>query len=817
MLQTRDRDLLFHEVCRILVQQGALRAASVCVIEESSGTLVAIASAGTTQEPAGSRRGRPAPARFAAGFPLLCDGVPVAILRVQFPGAGAMQPADFDLLERLAGNLSIALDNIELERARSRVEEALHAAATRLRDSADAHRFLAELINAVPAPISVKDSAHRYVAVNDAFCRLLARMPEEILGREDAALVAPYMAARAVEMDDKALASGRPVEYEAAAVFQDRPHWLFVRKSALRRDDGSLVVVSVLIDLTQRRDTEQALRQSETRFRDFTSAASEFVWETDLDGRFTYISSRAESAWGYTQSELLGRQPAEFGAPGESERVRQWLARNMRADGSFDDLEYRIVNRNGEVRWLLINAVGMFDQHGQRIGQRGAGRDITDRKQAEARINHLATRDALTDLPNRVLLHDRLQQAMASARRQGCTVAVVFIDLDRFKNINDSLGHEVGDRLLCEVAARLSACLRETDTLARLGGDEFVAVVDGLKNAAEATGVGDKILRALAAPFTIGEHALVSTASLGVSLFPADAEDAATLMRNADTAMYHAKATGRNRLQFFSADMNHRAMERHSIESALRGALQARQFSLWYQPQVELASNRPVGAEALLRWRHAELGTVSPAKFIPVAEETGLIAAIGDWVLEQVCEQLALWSRVCELRLSLNLSIGQLRDSRGFLDRAQAIIRGSGIDPARLEFEITETLLASNVAEHARVLRALGALGCTIAVDDFGTGYSSLSYLKRLPIDTVKIDRAFVRDIVTDPDDAAIVGAVVAMARKLKLEVVAEGVETAPQLAVLRELGCDRYQGYVFSSALPPEEFAEKFLSTVVS
>jgi diguanylate cyclase (GGDEF)-like protein/PAS domain S-box-containing protein len=519
--------------------------------------------------------------------------------------------------------------------------------------------------------------------------------------------------------------------------------------------------------------------------------------------------------WGYTQGELLGRAPADFGAPGERARVRQWLARNTQADGSFRDLEYRIVNRDGEERWLLINAVGVFDETGRRVGQRGAGRDITDRKQAEARINHLATRDALTDLPNRVLLHDRLQQALASARRQGCTVAVVFIDLDRFKNINDSLGHEVGDRLLREVAARLSACLRETDTLARLGGDEFVAVVDGLKDAAEASGVGDKILRALAAPFTVGEHALVSTASLGVSLFPADAEDAVTLMRNADTAMYHAKAAGRNRLQFFSADMNHRAMERHGIESALRTALEARQLRLWYQPQVELASDRPVAAEALLRWQHPELGAVPPAKFIPIAEESGLIGPIGDWVLERACEQLCAWGGACELRLSLNLSIGQLRDSHGFLDRARAIIRASGLDPARLEFEITETLLASNVAEHARVLRALGDLGCSIAVDDFGTGYSSLSYLKRLPIDTVKIDRVFVRDIVSDPDDAAIVGAVVAMARKLELEVVAEGVETVPQLRLLRELGCDRYQGYVFSPAVPPEEFAEKFLAPV--
>jgi len=341
--------------------------------------------------------------------------------------------------------------------------------------------------------------------------------------------------------------------------------------------------------------------------------------------------------------------------------------------------------------------------------------------------------------------------------------------------------------------------------------------VDGLKNASEAASVGEKILRALAVPFAIGPHTLVSTASLGVSLFPGDGEDADTLMRNADTAMYHAKAAGRNRAQFFSSEMNRRAQERHTLESALRGALQQRQLHLCYQPQVGLGLNRPTAAEALMRWNHPLLGAVSPAQFIPIAEESGLIGAMGEWLLQTVCAQLARWSPLRDLRLSLNLSMAQLRDSAAFLDRAQSIIREAGIDPRRLEFEITETLLASNAAEHARVLRALGAMGCSIAVDDFGTGYSSLSYLKRLPIDTVKIDRAFVRDIVTDPDDAAIVSAVVAMARKLKLEVVAEGVETEQQLAVLRELGCDRYQGYLFSPALPPEEFAERFLVATIA
>jgi diguanylate cyclase (GGDEF)-like protein/PAS domain S-box-containing protein len=518
--------------------------------------------------------------------------------------------------------------------------------------------------------------------------------------------------------------------------------------------------------------------------------------------------------WGYTETEMLGRTPLEFCQPGESERVHDWLSRHMQPDGTFRDLEMRIRTKAGEARWLLVNAVGVFDPQGRRIGQRGAARDITERKQAEARITHLATRDALTDLPNRVLLNDRLQQALVSAARHRTGVAVLFIDLDRFKNINDSLGHDVGDELLRCVAGRLAGCLRSGDTLARLGGDEFVAVLEGLRTSDDARLVGEKLLEALAAPFSIGGQLLSTTASIGASLYPGDGDDPGTLMRNADAAMYHAKGAGRNALQFFSLEMNLRVVERHRLETALRQAMEAGQFSLVYQPQLDVSTGAVISAEVLLRWTHPDLGQVSPARFIPLAEEIGLIQPLGDWVLETACAQLAAWRDAPDLRVAVNLSVGQLRDANAFLQRARAIIDTAGIDPHRIEFEITETLLVSNVAEHSHVLRTLGELGCGIAVDDFGTGYSSLSYLKRLPIDTLKIDRSFVRDIVSDPDDTAIVSAVVALARKLKLDVVAEGVETREQLAVVRELGIDRYQGYLVSPAVSSEEFAARFLAT---
>ena len=444
---------------------------------------------------------------------------------------------------------------------------------------------------------------------------------------------------------------------------------------------------------------------------------------------------------------------------------------------------------------------------------RRAAPDIAQRKQAEAHSLELAIRDALTGLPNRVSLNDRLQHALAAARRRGDVVALMFIDLDCFKHVNDELGREVGDDLLRAFAGRLKRCLRESDTLARVGGDEFAVVLDAMRSPDDAKLVADKIVQCLSSPFAVGPHTLVTSASIGVSLFPADAADSATLIRHADTAMSHAKGLGRNAVEFFSGEMNRRVLEQRLLETALREALADSQFRLVYQPQLNTRSNAVVGAEALIRWRHPDLGEVSPVKFIPLAEESGLIEPIGDWVLEAACRQLQAWHGQPGLRLSVNLSVDQLRDSPRFLKRARGLFDEFGVEPGRVELEITETLLVSNMADHARALQQLGELGCGIAVDDFGTSSSSLSYLRRLPIDTVKIDRSFVRDIVSDDDGSAVVGAVVAMAKKLKLDVVAEGVETEGQLAALRALGCDRYQGYLYSPAIESTEFQARLLT----
>jgi diguanylate cyclase (GGDEF)-like protein len=391
----------------------------------------------------------------------------------------------------------------------------------------------------------------------------------------------------------------------------------------------------------------------------------------------------------------------------------------------------------------------------------------------------------------------------------------MFIDLDRFKTINDSLGHDVGDELLKRVAARLTACVRASDTVARLGGDEFAVILENLLDDDDegAQQVAEKMITAMGAPMLINNQHLNTSCSIGISLYPADGRDGATLMKHADVAMYYAKEKGRNNYQFFSGEMNVRAQERLSIENYLRLALRRNELAIHYQPRIRMSDGALVAVEALIRWVHPRRGLLAPERFIDVAEDSGLIVPIGEWVLERACEQIRDWQRSLKpgLKLSVNLSVGQVVDG-GRLFRAVAeAVRKVGIDPATLELELTESLLMQNIDEKAALLNRLGELGVGLSIDDFGTGYSSLSYLKKLPVDAIKIDGSFVRDIGTDPNDEAIIRAIIAMAHSLKLSVVAEGVETASQLQALAALGCDEYQGFYESAALPPQEFEVRY------
>lgn len=579
----------------------------------------------------------------------------------------------------------------------------------------------------------------------------------------------------------------------------------------VQQGDGEVAHLSIAIhdmvenltrEIRQRKLAEQGLRLSAKVFENNTEA----IMITDAAQRIVMVNQAFTDITGYGADEVLGKCPGLLSSSRHSQAFFEtfWNSLNTR-----DLWRGEIWNKrkNGEVfpEWVTISV--LRDEQSNVTHYIAVYLDITERKKEEERINYLANYDVLTGLPNRHLLADRVDQALSSAQRHQGRVAVMFIDLDRFKNINDSLGHDIGDALLKQVATQLKACLRRTDTIARQGGDEFVAVLTELDSADEVIFVAEKMIESLQGKFNLGEYQLSITPSIGISIYPDDGETSVQLMRNADLAMYRAKDSGRNNFQFYAPEMNIKALERLKLENCLRTAIVQQQLMVYYQPKVNMASGEMVGMEALLRWQHPELGLVSPAVFIPVAEESGLINEIGDWVLRQVCLQARLWQaqRYRIVPIAVNLSARQLKQG-DFLARVQTILRDAGLDACYLELEITESMLMDMGASGVGVLEKLRAGGIALSLDDFGTGYSSLSRLKNLPLDRLKIDQSFVRDIVTDPDDASIVSATAVLAHALNLRVTAEGVETPEQLDFIRSLGCEEYQGYLFSRPVPADE-----------
>ncbi|RZJ56660.1 MAG: EAL domain-containing protein [Acidovorax sp.] len=583
-------------------------------------------------------------------------------------------------------------------------------------------------------------------------------------------------------------------------------HTLEVRTTTL--PDGSLV--RTFTDVSDYVRVENELRESEMRFRSLSDLSSDWYWEHDAEGRFVQLAGDL-SVNGLPLADVLGHTRWELGALNMTDA--DWAAHRavLQARQPFRDLELHRHRPDGTMHWISVSGVPVIDAQGTLRGYRGVGRDITERKAVASQIERLAFYDVLTGLPNRRMLVDRLQRAMAAVGRSGAQGALLFIDLDNFKDLNDTLGHDTGDQLLLQVAQRLTTCVRDADTVSRFGGDEFVVLLEGLSAdgphaSAEAALVASHIAATLGTPYALGETSHHSTPSIGIALFGQQTGSVDELLKHADLAMYQAKAAGRNTQRFFDPDMQAAVSNRSALEADLRRGLQERELVLYYQPVVD-GKGRLMGAEALVRWKHPRRGLVSPAEFIPLAEQTGLILPIGQWVLEAACAQLVAWSRHSLTRqffLSVNVSVRQFRQP-DFVEQMLGILHKSGANPERLKLELTESLLLTDVEDVISRMEYLRRYGVGFSLDDFGTGYSSLSYLKRLPLDQIKIDQGFVRDLQTDPNDAAIVRTILALAHSMDLTVVAEGVETTGQLEFLQRHGCQAFQGFLFGRPMPAE------------
>ena len=653
-----------------------------------------------------------------------------------------------------------------------------------------------------------------YVDINDGFERITGWQSHEVVGKTSVELGIWASAEDRQQMVEKLNRDGFCENLQFRFRRKDGRELVALMTIHAISVNGTKCLMSVTRDITERIRIEDSLKQKERYQRALLDNFPFAVWLKDVESRFLSVNTGFVRTFGKKDpAELIGRNDFDI-APHDMAEGYRADDREVMASRQTKSVEELILTE-GERKWFETVKAPVIGDNGELLGTVGFARDITERKTTDEEIKRLAFYDSLTHLPNRRLLHDRLKHALASSTRSGKPVAVLFIDLDNFKTLNDTLGHHVGDLLLQQVADRLSACVREGDTVARLGGDEFVVVLEDLSNAlyeaaTHAENVGEKILASLNQPYDLAGHPCASTPSIGIALFADPETTIDELMKRADVAMYQAKDAGRNTLRFFDPEMQAAVAARVALEADLREGLELAQLLLHYQVQVD-GTGRVTGAEALVRWQHPKRGLVSPAEFIPLAEETGLILPLGDWVLATACHQLVAWARQPEtahLTLAVNVSARQFR-RKDFVRQVRTILEGSGAKPQQLKLELTESLLLEDVEDIIAKMNALKGLGVSFSLDDFGTGYSSLAYLKRLPLDQLKIDQSFVRDILTDPNDAAIARTIVALAESLGLAVIAEGVETKAQREFLASAGCHACQGYLFGRPLPAEAFGE--------
>ena len=684
-----------------------------------------------------------------------------------------------------------------------------------LRRLAESEEKLRGLYELSPLGIALNDMQGRFVEFNEAFRAMYGYSAEELKALDYAALIPGKYDADAARQPAPLARCGRYGPYEQECRDKNgRPLSLRHNGMLITGGDGQKYVWSIVEDISDHKRTEADLRIAATAFE-----AQVGIIVTDADGVILRVNRAFSDGTGYSAEEIVGRNPRLLKSGRHDAAFYAAMWESIHAHGVWQG-EIWDRRKDGEIypKWMTITAVKGDD--GAATHYVSTQIDITERKAAEDEIRNLAFFDPLTRLPNRRLLLDRLHQALATSHRNRQKGALLFIDLDNFKTLNDTLGHDKGDLLLQQVAQRLTTCVREGDTVARLGGDEFVLMLEGLSEqindaAADAEHIAEKILALLNEIYLLDGLEYLSTPSIGITLFGSHHETMDELLKQADLAMYQAKAAGRNTLRFFDPEMQTAVTAQVVLEKELRNALRDGQLLLHYQAQSD-AAGCCTGAEALVRWQHPARGLVFPDAFIPLAEETGLILPLGHWVLETACRQMAAWAGrtdTAHLTLAVNVSTQQLRQA-DFVDRVQSVLKRTGADPRKLKLELTESMLLTDEEETIAKMTALKALGVGFALDDFGTGYSSLSYLKRLPVEKLKIDRSFVMDVLTDPNAAAIARTIVALAKNLGLAVIAEGVETESQRDFLAQNGCPAYQGYLYSRPLPLAEF-EAFVRRV--
>jgi diguanylate cyclase (GGDEF)-like protein/PAS domain S-box-containing protein len=664
------------------------------------------------------------------------------------------------------------------------------------------------LINALPDPVWLKDTEGVYLTCNHAFERLLDTPSSAIIGKTDYDFFPAALADFFRQKDREAILASAPrVNEEWVAVAgKEKSVLLETTKTSLPGGSGQPAgVLGIAHDITERKRSEEYLHLMSKVF----SNSGEAIMITDADQRILAVNREFTKLTGYCEEEAIGKNPKFLSSGNTPKQLYQEMWATL-AENDYWQGELWDRRKTGEVFPKRLSISVVRDTEGKIANYIGNFEDITQRKITEDKIKYLAHHDALTGLPNRFSLHERMAQCIAFARRLDASLAVMLIDLDHFKSINDTLGHNVGDQLLIQAAKRIQQSVRDSDIVARLGGDEFVVILSGIEMSTDIVEVASKIVSHVAAPYTIGGHELRTSPSVGICFYPGDATEIDDLIKNADIAMYHAKAVGRCNYQFYTEKMREEVAQRVTLEHELKIAIANGQFVLHYQPQIELGSGKVVGVEALVRWQHPVRGLILPSNFIPLAEETKLIIPLGKWILEAACQQLKRWhdDGLSDLHMAVNLSAIQFQDKK-LPELVRQALTHSGLDAHHLHLEITESMAMHNPEENIVMMKTLADIGVKLAIDDFGTGYSSLAYLKIFPVDIIKIDRSFVKDIETDENDAAICEITMLLAQKLGMRVVAEGVETAAQRQFLLTLGCQWVQGYFFNQPLPADLLKE--------